>query len=361
MRTVRLASLAAVVAAGLLAASCGKEGRPLPPAPRGPLPAGLVEARQIGGRMFVAFTVPSPRGGQPAQQPAAAEVLRVAYAPGLSAPVDPEAFRLRGEVVARAEGDPLSSGARLMLADPSTDALAGGSAGWTLRYAVRVRDRRGRPSALVAAADLAVARPAAAPADVAAEATTDGVRLRWASAQEGAKFNVYRARDAEPFGERPLNAQPLSAMEYLDAAAETGAHYRYVVRALLAEGAPPRETDGSPEATVLAEDRFAPASPTGLVAVQEASAVRLFWTPNAERDLAGYRLYRRLGEGAWERVGPDPIVEPLFLDEAVAAGVRAAYRVTAVDRAAPPNESEPSDPIEIDVVSDPLRSPASAP
>jgi hypothetical protein len=223
-----------------------------------------------------------------------------------------------------------------------------------LRYAVRVRDRRGRPSALVAARDLVLADDLPAPAAPAAEATADGVRLRWSAAGEGAKFNVYRAREDAPFGERPLNPQPLSTPEYLDAAAQPGARYRYAVRQLVAEGAPPRESASSGETIVLAEDRFSPGKPDGLVAVQEGNAVRLFWSPNGERDLAGYRLYRRAGDGEWERIGPDPIVEPFFLDGGVSAGMHVDYRVAAVDRTTPPNESAASDPIDVNVVADPL-------
>jgi hypothetical protein len=354
MPTHRPALPVAMLVACLAATGCGKEGRPMPPEPRGPLPAGSVEARQIGSRVVVALTVPEPRGSQIAQQPVAVEILRVAYAPGLAAPVDAEAFRLRGEFVAGLERDPLEPGARLLVEDPSVAALERGPEGWTLRYAVRVRDRRGRPSPLVAATDLVMAADLPAPGAPGAEATADGVHLRWPAAGDAAKFNVYRAREEGPFGERPLNPQPLSSPDYLDAEAQLGARYRYSVRQLAAEGAPPRESASSVETTVLAEDRFAPGKPDGLVAVQEGNAVRLFWSPNGERDLAGYRLYRRAGEGAWERIGPDPIVEPLFLDAGVSAGARVEYRVAAIDRATPANESAASDAIDVNVVADPL-------
>lgn len=348
-------AVAAALAAGALAASCGKAGAPKAPAPRGPLPAGGVVARQLGAEVEIAFTVPSPRGEAPSQVPVVAELLRVAFAPGLQPSPDPVLFRVRGEVVARVEGDPLESGARRVVRDPRLDSLDGGPAGWTLRYAVRVRDRRGRPSALVAAADLRLEADAAAPTDLAAEPTAEGIRLAWTDPSGEGRYNVYRAAGDAGFDEAPVHVQPVTGTRYLDAAAVAGTQYRYLVRRVLADGLPRRESASSAEVRLAAEDRFAPAAPTGLVAVQEGAAVRLFWNPGAERDLRGYRVYARTGGGAWQRRGPDPVLEPSLLDREVRVGERIAYRVTAVDRTVPPNESAPSEEVEVGIVDDPLH------
>jgi hypothetical protein len=108
---------------------------------------------------------------------------------------------------------------------------------------------------------------------------------------------------------------------------------------------------------LVAADLFAPAAPRGLVAVQEGVAVRLFWDPSSERDLRGYRVYRQPVEGEatadWTPVGPDPVEGALFLDDDVRVGQRWFYRVTAIDRATPPNESLPSEPIEIELLVEP--------
>jgi hypothetical protein len=45
--------------------------------------------------------------------------------------------------------------------------------------------------------------------------------------------------------------------------------------------------------------------------------------------------------------------EPLYLDTLVEPGDYLLYRITAVDRAQPPNESPPSAEVEVDVVEDP--------
>jgi len=328
----------------------------MPPEPRGPLPPLAVAARQIGQSVEVRFGVPGARGARPAQQPVRAELVRVTYGAGVEAPADPDAFRRRGEVVAVVEGDPLPSGSRLALTDRSVAQLPDGGVGQTLRYAVRVRDRRGRPSPLVLAKDLVPLKPVPAPGGLHAEPTADGVRLSW-TAPPGTgpfRYNVYRSAPGAPHAENPLNENPLGDTEYLDSGVTAGERLVYTVRVALADGLPHREGETSAPCEVLTEDRFAPAPPQGLVAVQEGRAVRLFWNPNRERDLAGYRLYRKVDEGPWSRIGPDPVERPLYLDQDVLEGQRLAYRVTAIDRAEPVNESTPSMEVEVEVLAEPV-------
>ncbi len=313
------------------------------------MPPSDVTARQEGDAAVAAFTAPQPRGEKPSQTPMRAELVRVEYRPGLHPPPDAGAFRRRGTVVATFAEGPIKPGARIQIKDPSIAQLEGGGVGWTLRYGVRVLDRRGRPSPLVVATDLVPVAPPPPPRGLRGEATADGVRLTWSPpTPEGEyKFNVYRAAAGEPWGERPLNNAPLRSPEYLDPDIVPGHSYRYEVRTAAADELPYRESSSSEPCSVLAQDVFPPTSPTGLIAVQEGAAVRLFWNPGAEKDLAGYRLYRKVGEGEWARVGPEIMKEPTFLDTDVHPGQHLGYRVTAVDRAG--NESTPSAQVELDV------------
>jgi hypothetical protein len=347
--------LCAMTAMAVLA-SCGKAGPVQPPAPRGPLPPASVEARQLGDRVEVALTVPKPRGNDAAQTVRTTEILRVAYPKGRPAPAEPDAFRVRGEVVATVDAEYAKPGARVVIADPALGQLADRGIGWTLRYGVRVRDQRGRPSPLVVARDLTTVTPVPPPTALAAQASADGVRLTWQppATSEPATYNVYRGPVDGQFPERPLNVQPLTTPGDLDATAEPGKAYRYTVRAVAAAGTPYRESASSNEVVVDASDRFAPASPEGLVAVQEGAAVRLLWNPGVEADLDGYRVYRQLGdEGPWLPVGAAVVKQPGFVDTGVPAASVARYRVTAVDRAQPPNESAPSSVVEVRVAAEP--------
>jgi predicted small lipoprotein YifL len=336
--------------------ACGKTGPLRPPAPRGPFPPADVQARQLGDGVEVAFSLPKPRGDAKSQALGRAEVLRVAYPRGVPPPTDPDAFRLRGEIVAQLDLTAAGVARRLVLPDTGLGSLADKGIGWTLRYGVRVKDQKGRSSPLVVAHDLETVGPKPPPGEIRAEATADGIRLSW-NAPDGVdepRFNVYRGPYAGMLSERPLNLQPLEGTDYLDTTATVGERYRYVVRTVAAEGPPYRESGSSPVADVDASDRFAPAPPAGLVVVQEGKAVRLLWNPGAEPDLDGYRVYRRLPDGSWAALSTDVVRQPSYLDAAVTPGETFVYRVTAVDRASPaPNESGPSEEASIQVGNEP--------
>jgi fibronectin type 3 domain-containing protein len=354
---MREAGLVALLAAS--AAACGKIGPLKPPAPRGPLPASAVESRQIGDRVEIALTVPQPRGSETSQAVQRTEILRVAYPRGHTAPEESDALRVRGEVVVTVDAEYAKPGERIVIADPTVPQLADAGVGWTLRYGVRVRDMHGRPSPIVVAKDLTTVPAVPAPRALTGQASADGVRLAWEAAPgvAGATYNVYRGPADGKLSEHPLNVQPLSTLDDLDATVEAGKVYRYEVRAVAAEGTPYRESASSNKVFVDASDRFPPAPPTGLVAVQEGAAVRLLWNPGSESDLDGYRVYRQIGDGPFTRIGADVVRQPSFLDTGVAAGTVVRYRVTAIDRAVKPNESDPSSMVEVRIVAEPAAAP----
>jgi hypothetical protein len=87
------------------------------------------------------------------------------------------------------------------------------------------------------------------------------------------------------------------------------------------------------------KNTFPPAVPAGLAAVGTARengaapAIDLSWQPNTEPDLAGYIVYRREGDGEWQRISPaQQVVGPGFHDPNVTAGHTYKYAVTAIDR-----------------------------
>jgi chitodextrinase len=84
--------------------------------------------------------------------------------------------------------------------------------------------------------------------------------------------------------------------------------------------------------------RRAPAAPTGLTARAGDRSVALAWAPNAESDLAGYRVYRQSPDGGWPAIAATATTR--HLDSGLLNGTRYTYRVTAYDRRG--NESRPS-------------------
>lgn len=86
----------------------------------------------------------------------------------------------------------------------------------------------------------------------------------------------------------------------------------------------------------------APAVPQGLRAQDGYGRVDLLWTPGAEADLAGYRIYRAVSaEGPWERIDDRrENLQAVYNDWTAPEGSPWFYRITAVDIEG--NESAPS-------------------
>ena len=348
----RLAVVAALLP--LAVAGCGKRGRPLPPEPNAPLAPSDVRLRQVGDLLLVSCTVPRVRGAKPSQALTRIELVRVEFPPGVEAGAEAAVFRRRGRIVSTMGGDPVEPGSRVALVDRVQREEGASLIDWTVRYAVRVRDRRGRASPLVASETIVPLDVPDRPRGLVGDAVADGIELRWEGCgEDGGMFHVYRGDGDGPLAEVPVDATPIETCTFVDGSVKVGALYRYVVHRLSTAETPYRESAPSNEIEVLAADRFAPATPTNLVAVQEGAAVRLFWDPGAERDLRGYRVERAVGEGAWERITPLPVADPLFLDPRVEVGQRIRYRVLAEDGASPPNESAPSDEVVLVVAADP--------
>ncbi|MEU1513883.1 PA14 domain-containing protein [Streptomyces sp. NPDC005811] len=88
--------------------------------------------------------------------------------------------------------------------------------------------------------------------------------------------------------------------------------------------------------TEAAVDTVKPLAPTGLTAAYDGGTTKttLRWSANKEMDLAGYRVYRRLGTTSWAKVsGASPLTSRSFVDATPATGQTFLYEVRAVDKA----------------------------
>jgi hypothetical protein len=107
--------------------------------------------------------------------------------------------------------------------------------------------------------------------------------------------------------------------------------------------------------TVVIRNQFPPHAPAGLEAAPDGAGVGdrsidLSWTPNTERDLAGYIVYRQeidakgVAAGTAARLNPTPVAGPAYRDQTAVAGRRYAYFITAINTAG--NESAPSEAVQ---------------
>ncbi len=186
---------------------------------------------------------------------------------------------------------------------------------------------------------LTVMQPLSIPADVQVTAVTEGVRVTWKGPP--GHYNVFRRGEQDK--EFALMAT-VETNEWVDNATEYNHKYDYTIQMIAKTGTVDVQSDLSKIESVTPIDKFPPAVPKGLNVIIATEGVELVWERSTEKDLAGYRLYRALGDGTLEKIA-DISDAPSYSDRKLESGKRYRYAVSAVDRLN--NESAQSAPVEI--------------
>jgi hypothetical protein len=341
----------------LTSASCGKRRPPQPPVERVPQRTELLSGVQRGNQVILSW--PAPRrnaSDESVQSIRRVDVYRLAEDVEDPVALTEEEFSARSTLVGsvtfeqlQAAGDTLSYTDQLSLTEPVR-----------LRYAVRYVNAANQRAAF---SNFLLIEPAARvslpPAlDSPPEVTQDAVLLRWQAPAANVDastpanllgYNVYRvaASQNEP-ARAPLNPEPLRATSFADQTFRFGEEYAYVVRAVsLGTGGEPVESLNSNAVSVTPADTFKPSAPEGLTAVATPAPRRIsvFFAASKEADVESYHVHRstdpNLPKEQWTRLNREPLTRTTYQDDAVQAGTRYYYYVTASDRAG--NVSAPSE------------------
>lgn len=214
-----------------------------------------------------------------------------------------------------------------------------------LIFSLRVKWKKKRKSefsALLSVKPRALSLP---PRAVKAEVFQDRIEVRWAPAEKNIDssspavfkgFNVYRAEGNAP--PVRLNSELVKDYKYDDEDILLGNAYSYFIRASTTDSSPFMESGDSEVIEVVAEDSFPPLVPSGLVSIAAGNYVSLSWDENREKDLAGYRVWRKEeGKADFVLLTPQPLSENAFNDTTVEKNKRYHYAVTALDKSG--NES----------------------
>ena len=348
-RLVRAALSAAALAVGLVLSGCGTPDAPMPPSLKLPDPLGDLAAVRTGNQVALTWIMPKK---------------------------NTDKLLLKGNITVRvcrkeAAGPCATAGAELQLAPGSegafTEALPAALAAGAprpLSYFVELKNRNGRSAGLSNAAVVLAGEAPEPVSGLAAEVRKQGVALRWTTvdttAQESAPEAVRLRRTLltppvkkpqqglmtpppEPLEQNLLVEADARPGRALDKDIRFGQTYEYraqrVARVTVDGRTVELAGELSPPVRVEAVDVFPPAVPTGLAAVAIAgengseAAIDLSWQPGTEADLAGYAVYRREGDGAWQRISPaPPLPSPAFHDAHVQPGNTYHYAVTAIDQ-----------------------------
>lgn len=329
---------AALALIGSLAA-CGRKGDIIPPGTVLPAQVNDLHAEPRAGRALLAWTMPAENtASTPLTDLAGFDVLRARLADGTEE-CDCEYVRI-GTIDLESPERALIKGRRVVWPDPGLGLESGGGYGYRVR-AFNADGYRGPESNT---ASLVFLPPPPAPERISAVPGDRSVRLSWREIPAGenalAGYNVYRAgKPGEPMT-RPVNRQPVLQASYTDTGLVNGAGYYYRVTALTGSAPPYSEGPPSEELRAVPEDIVAPEAPAWLQAVPSVAGVLISWLPSMDPDVAGYVLYRKGPEEPDFRPLPGmPVKGITYTDADVREGGAYAYAVSALDNAAPPNES----------------------
>jgi hypothetical protein len=344
--TKRSAALAVLLACAA-ASGCGKKGALLPPIVLTPMKPDAATVLQQGATLYVGWKNPVKSvDGAALSGISEAEVWVCERDKAEAGPGKTTAGEFAGKArlaVALKKGDLVG-----LRKEKATDeagftypySLAGKTpASLKVTFAVRVRDARSRTSGFSDPVDIEPKVGPGPPLELSARALEDKIELVWkapAANSDGSTpvtvpgYNVYRK--AGDGLERKVNPTLVTETKFDDPDVVFGVPVRYFVRALATDKPPYFESDDSEVRELVPEDVFPPAAPVGVVQVTGHGSVSLSWEANHEKDLAGYRVRRRLeGEAEDVLLTPTLLLENAYTDPTIEKGKRYRYSMSAVD------------------------------
>ena len=302
----------------VLLAGCGYIGEPLPPLMRIPARVTDLAAVQRGSNLIVQFPVPAVTTEGTIIKQAVRLDLRIGPISGTT--FNPDAWAAS----AKAVGGAVIEGGRARYQIPASEWM-----GKEVQIAVKVVGANGRDAGWSNNVAVTVAPAPEQPLDLVAVSDPHGVHLSWRAA--GNAFLIFR-RGPEGLQEKDFALLGNSDKpEYTDATAEFDKTYRYVVQSVAKAGKGQVESETFERKRDHPGGHFPPAVPTGLTAVPSTASIELVWERSAEPTLAGYRIYRALGSGPFERL-VDTQELPTFSDRKIESGKIYRYAVSAVKR-----------------------------
>jgi len=347
----------------LLAPACGKKGDLQPPLVLRPQPAESLKAIQQGNRVLLEWANPTTAtDGRPLAGIAEIEVW-LETRPDPPPPGAPKGdFSSRAKRVGGVVPEPAAPvSSWIYHLDP---------AGWKQRlFVFAVRARESRKSRLSEFSNEAVVKPQAVPlppTEPQAGVFEDRIEIRWTPASKnfdgsaapaGQGTTVVRTEAGGP--PKRLTPLPVGGAVFQDKEFAFGRTYRYVLRSTTTLAAGFLESDDSAAVEVKPADTFPPAAPAGISIAAGPEFLTLIWDANAEKDLAGYHVWRRAGEsGEFVRLTSAPLLETTYTDRSVEKNKTYFYAITVVDAA---GNASPRSAAVSETIKGPIHPPSSSP
>jgi len=302
--------------------------------------------RQYADHALLSLSMPAENtNGSEVTEPNDVELFRLSSdMRGESHAVGEDEFLKRSKLVLSIRADRIRDylqGNTLVLTDDLSSVGPASIYTRSFRYAVRFINRKKQTAGLGNQAYLAPLPIPGPPAGFSFEQTPEFVRLKWESPDRNmdgstparvAGYNIYRSENPKVFLPSPLNQQLSHKPEFEDRTFQFDTTYYYAVSVVGSPANPYAESLPCAPMAVATRDTFPPGIPQNLNVVAEAGVVILLWAAPADRDIAGYRIYRREeGESTGHLLQTELIRSLSYRDEKVPAVKKYIYRVTAVD------------------------------
>ncbi len=334
--------LAAVLTCALLLLGCGSVGPPLPPLLNIPERSDDLSARQTMEGVVLEWTWPAlTTEGMPLRDLAEFAVHGLELARPDQVPSG-ERFERNSELVASLNDaglEPFGPGERVRMVLPAKPLV-----GKTFAFGVRGSSRRGRTLGFSDPVVIHVVEPPGPPRAPAVTVGQDAITIEWTAAQRASAYGVFRGADpGGPFDEIGRTQETTLR----DPSFEWKHHYYYLVRSFGQSATGEVEGRDSSVIDVFTKDTFPPQTPLELRTVVTANSVELSWRPNAEGDVAGYRVWRAGASGAAVALHDELLPTPAYSDRSIEPGQSYRYAISAVDLEG--NESEPSELVTADL------------
>lgn len=263
--------------------------------------------------------------------------------PFLQVRMDADEFRKESEIVMVLEGEALAaavSGGQVIVRFPLTEVPTEPPVAHGYQLRTFSRRLRSPDSSLAAFVPLP---PPDAPTNVGLTPSAAGVTVTWTPLEDEEKiegYNIYRRLAQSRYYDRALSMTQPGESEFLDRAPQFGNSYIYSVTAVRMR-LPLVESATGQEREITFRDDFPPTPPRDLVVLAEAGRIRLVWQASPAKDVVGYLVFAREGDGEAKLLTPDPQAAAEFRHEGVVSGTTYTYFIVAVDSKG--NRSEPSE------------------
>ncbi len=321
-------------------AACGYKTNPRPAAATVPAEIGIVHAQSYKNRIVLKWDIPAKNtDGTPLTDLSGFKVYRVVTKEG------EECDNCEGKKTLLANIDyqnPANATIEKGVVTFTDNDVSQGKVYYYFVSAYNFRGEESRPSHEVIVTFEKAPDP---PHDVKATVDSRGVFLEWSPPRGNSNiknYRIYRSDELNPNDTRLIGNTKWGENTFRDKTAETGKTYHYAVSSLTMNRGISTESDCSPPVTVYysAVHGMPPENVNTLVT---RDGIRIYWDPvKIPGEETRYNVYRSEGKKMFERINPQPLTNPLYLDKKVLRGKEYRYAVTAFSKNRPDQESSRS-------------------